>query len=47
MLAVIPIKGKPESDLAHGMIERFATMGKTPQISYTDDETSIRNSGLF
>ena len=45
--AVAPIKGKTESDLAHGMIECFAKMGKTPQILYTNGETGIRNSGLF
>ena len=46
-VAVVPTKGKTESDLAHGMIECLAKMGKPPQILYTDGETCIRNSGLF
>ena len=45
--SVVPMNGKSASDLAHGMIECLAKMGKPPQIAYTDGETSIRNSGLF
>ena len=44
---VVPIKGKTESDLAHGMIECFAKMGQPPRIVYTDGETGIRHSWRF
>ncbi|MFM7858708.1 MAG: hypothetical protein ACKO96_44005, partial [Flammeovirgaceae bacterium] len=44
---VDPTQVKTESEIAHGMIEPFATMGKPPQVVDTDGETGIRNSGLF
>lgn len=45
--AAVPIHGNTENDLALGMIESIAKMGKPPQIIYTDGERSIRNNGLF
>ena len=46
-VAVVPVKGKTENDLAFGMIESIVKMGHMPQVIYTDGETGIRNSGLF
>ena len=46
-VAVVPVKGKTENDLAFGMIESIVKMGHMPQVIYTDGETGIRNRGLF
>ena len=45
--AIVPIKGKTESDLALGFIECMNKMGGPPKVIMTDGEVAIKNSGLF
>ena len=45
--AIVPIKGKSESDLALGLIECINKMGGNPKVIMTDGEGAIKNSGLF
>ena len=44
--AIVPIKGKTESDFALGFIECMSKMGGSPQVLMTDGEGAIKNSGL-
>ena len=44
--AIVPIKGKTESDFALGFIECMSKMGGSPQVIMTDGEGAIKNSGL-
>ena len=45
--AIVPIKGKTESDLALGFIECMNKMGGPPKVIMTDGEGAIKKSGLF
>ena len=45
--AIVPIKGKSESDLALELIECINNMGGNPKVIMTDGEGAIKNSGLF
>ena len=45
--AILPIKGKTESNLAFGLIECINNMGGTPKTIIIDGEGAIKKSGLF
>ena len=45
-MTVIPITTKREGDVAAGIIEGFVTMGGTPKILYTDDETALSRNAM-
>jgi hypothetical protein len=40
-LVVIPLNTKDEGDIASGLMEGFTKMGGTPDMLYTDNETSL------
>ena len=45
--AIVPIKGKSESNLALGLIACINKMSGNPKVIMTDGEGAIKNSGLF
>ena len=43
---VVPIQGKPEGDVASGMIECLNKMDKKPDIIFTDDEGALNKEAI-
>jgi hypothetical protein len=45
-LVVIPLNTKDEGDVASGLMEGFNKMGGTPDMLYTDNETSLKSNSI-